>query len=29
VLRLPLSDDGVNVTNIITLRNAKLLGRRR
>jgi len=29
VLRLPISDDGVNVTKIITARNAKRLGRRR
>ena len=28
VLRLPISDDGVNVTKIITVRNAKQLGRR-
>jgi len=29
VLRLPISDDGINVTKIITARNAKMLGRRR
>ena len=29
VLRLPISDDGVNVTKIVTGRNAKRLGRRR
>lgn len=29
VLRLPISDDGKNVTKIVTLRNAKRLGRRR
>jgi hypothetical protein len=28
VLRLPISDDGINVTKIITARNAKRLGRR-
>jgi hypothetical protein len=28
VLRLPISDDGANVTKIITVRNAKRLGRR-
>jgi hypothetical protein len=29
VLRLPISDDGINVTKIVTVRNAKRLGRRR
>jgi len=29
VLRLPISDDGVNVTKIITVRNARRFGRRR
>jgi len=29
VLRLPISDDGIDVTKIITARNARMLGRRR